>query len=263
MATLHSTRVAGVVVGSIIVPGLAFEPGMPRSFDSPSRSASSPRVLSSAEVRRGLGRPPMVRGPAVVDLLSDLSGSMIGANDAKGLRHEAALIALEHLATGRGSQWHARVFSFDMNSPLDLALTPLDGRGRQAAQRALLSASPGGSSNLGPSLRAAEATAPSMPRLLVVMSDFELFDMDLSSVYNLLANSTATHVLALVFTSDPPSALVATGVEVHHIHASNKPADVARFITDAAAKLAPASEPDSPAPARRLHLVSRRAARPT
>ncbi len=242
-ASRSGIRVPGTPVPHIPVPISIFTGGPLRPFDG--HSGSQTRVLSSADVRRGLPPPPAITGPAFVDILTDLSGSMWGGNDAKGLRHEVALIALEHLASRRSTHWHTRITSFDQNSSLELPLTRLDTAGRRAAQKALLSASPGGSSNLGPCLRSVEAQASQMPRLLVVLSDFELFDPDLPAVYDDLRTSSATHVLALVFSSSPPAELVATGVEVHRITPSgNPPADVARLITAAATKLAtPVSSP--------------------
>jgi hypothetical protein len=128
-----------------------------------------------------------------------------------------------------------RVTTFDLNSPKELAVTRLDASGLRAAERALLSQSPGGSSNLGPALRSVEASGFAGPRLLVVLSDLELFDRDVARVLRDLIDSAADAVLAVVFRASPPRVLDATRVQVARVDPhTSVPADIARHIVDAA-----------------------------
>src|SRR5206468_3084701 len=104
-------------------------------------------------------------------------------------------------------RWSLRITTFDLHSPKELAATRLDPAGLRAAERALLTQSPGGSSNLGPALHSVETTGFAGHRLLVVLSDLELYDPDVDRILRELIESTADAVLALVFRASPPPAL--------------------------------------------------------
>jgi hypothetical protein len=136
-----------------------------------------PRVLDRASIRRSLPRGP-------------------------------------HLAHG---QLYARFTTFDPTSPMDLPVTRLDRRGLRVAEEKLLAGYPGGSSDLGPALRSSEQAGFDGRRLLVVMSDFEIFPEPPTQVIPQLVASNADDVLALVFRSPPPPALLHSGVRVAHI----------------------------------------------
>ncbi len=132
-------------------------------------------------------------------------------------------------------KWHLRVSTFDLTSPKELVATRLDQRGLRSAERSLLARSPGGSSNLGPSLQYVESAGFDGRRLLVVLSDFELFDRNPAEVLDELVASSADTVLALVFRSSPPAALIDTRVRVARIDPETSvPAQIAQRIVEAA-----------------------------
>lgn len=228
-------RVIGVIVPSQPIGDVEFAGGAGRSF-APAPPVRSDRCLDATAIRRRLARPVRTSDSFLLDQLNDPSGSVYGTNDVVGLRFEATLIAIEHLAAGNGRRggWSLRMRSFDSSSPLDMPVTRLDRNGVADARERLLIKPQGYSSELGPSLSATEAD-PHPRRLLVVHSDFELFDPDVDGVLDELIGSNAVHVLALVYRSQPPARLANTRVEVRHIHPStSEPADIARYIVDAA-----------------------------
>lgn len=224
-----SGRVPDLQVPSILFTGTS--PGLTPV------TIRSDRKLDARAIRRSLPSSPTPERPLLADIVDDESGSMWSGNDSSMLRLEAALIGLEHLAgrTRRLSPWYARVTTFDQDSPLELPITRLNREGLAAAETALLARSPGGSSNLGPALTTVEASNFDGDRLLVVMSDFELYDADPRAVLANLIASKASAVLALVFRSTPPVQLLNTRVRVVHIDpTSTPPAEIARSIVDAA-----------------------------
>ncbi|MFA9432000.1 hypothetical protein [Egicoccus sp. AB-alg2] len=191
------------------------------------------RVLDPRAVR---GTLPSVGAPPVdvlLQVLFDLSGSMSSGNDAAGLRFEATLIALEHLtaaAPRRSPRWSVQLASFDLDSAVELSPTPLTRRLllRELCPR-LLTRPDGGTSTLGPSLRAAETTANPGMRVLLVLSDFELFDP--VSIFDELEASTADLVVALVFNSrGVPPQLESRDLTFHHIAPADEPAIVAHYL---------------------------------
>ncbi len=201
------------------------------------------RFLDARAVHSALPPPPEVEDDVLVQVLVDLSGSMIGGNDAAGLRFEATLVALEHLvgrsrfARRRKGRWHVQVLSFDLNSPLDLVPLELSRKTLPQVEAALLAPFQGGCSSLSASLRTAESTVhPAPRRLLVVLSDMELFG-DPVDIFNRLAASSADVVLAVVFSSAVPAALGAP-VLAHHVDpATADPAAVAHHLVAAAQRL--------------------------
>lgn len=224
----------GCFVPDVAVGGARFRSTPPVDM-GPSSTVALDRVLNQKEIRDVL--PDVIAPMTTIRLcfLCDLSGSMTGSHDVVGVRHEASLIAVEHIAARqhRRARWELEILSFDLNSPLDRATFTLDRRGLNTASEAFLSKPYGGSSNLGPSLDQTEQF--SGPQVIVVLSDFELFDVNVTAVLDRLINSTALEVLALVFTSQPPSKLLDTRVQVNHINpVSTSPADVARHIVEAA-----------------------------
>lgn len=217
---------------------LSIQPGGIRDNGRRVRSLSAPpdprRRLSIAETRAtlaALNPPPDSLKRLHLQIISDLSGSMSGTNDAAGLRHEAALIAVQRI-TGFGVRGRrprvkltAELLSFDLTTALDLATIDVDRSGFRSVERALLSAPLGGSSNLGPALQRAEQNLPS-PCLRVILSDFELFDPDTRGVISRASNSTVEHTLALVFRSAPPSDLQGPHLTVKRVDPDNDPATV-------------------------------------
>jgi hypothetical protein len=238
-----SRLVPGVTIGDLQVPTTWFVGSAP-SFEPVSLPRG--RQLDWSAIRRALPVAPTVTEDVLLDLLDDQSGSMWGGSDALNLRDEAALIAVEHLASRRSrsrAHWYVRVTTFDQNSPMELPVTRLDSKGLRAAERSLLNRSPGGSSNLGPALRAVEAAGFPGRRLVAVMSDFQLFDSDVTQVLREFVESSADAVLALVFRSASPPQLAATRVQVAGIDpGTTGPAEIARHIVDfARAAVAPSA----------------------
>jgi hypothetical protein len=194
-------------------------------------------VLNATEIRRTLPPAPRLSNDAHLTVDLDESASVRGGNDVIGRRHELLLIALAHMCTPRSAgQWHVCISTFDNGSPIDLPCTRLDKKGLEAAHRALLSTSSGGSSILGPSLRKTESNHNRLlgPRLLVVLSDFELFDPDPSGVLADLIDSSASEVLAISLQNEPPSILVGSRVRTAHVRPDDSPAVLARHVVEAA-----------------------------
>lgn len=195
------------------------------------------RLLDPAVVRRDLprvGAPPV---DALIQLLFDLSGSMTSGNDAAGLRFESALIGLEHLMAApsrRGRRWSVELRSFDLTSPLELAPIPLERRHAAELRSRLLDRPGNGTSLLRPALRAAEASGAASPaRVLVVLSDFELFDGADPDVLDELEASRADLVVAIVLSSRgvPDGLSGRDRLHVHHVHPSDAdPAAIAQHL---------------------------------
>lgn len=148
---------------------------------------------------------------------------------------DRAAIRRELPTPPRHVRWHLRLTTFDMRGPKELAATRLHGGGLRAAEHALLTPAPGGSSQLGPALRAVETAGFAGGRILIVASDLELFDPDPSAVLQNLTRSSANAVLALVFRSQPPPTLAAAHINVERIDpTTSTPTDIARHIVNVA-----------------------------
>ena len=72
------------------------------------------------------------------------------------------------------------------------------------------------------------------PRLLVVLTDFELFDPDRSGILTELINSSATEVLAVSLQNEPPTILTDSRVRTAQVLPDDAPATLARRVVDAA-----------------------------
>jgi hypothetical protein len=233
-----------VAAGRVRVPaGRRYTPP-PDPVTEPRRK---PRLLNAAAVRRNLSQAPRITRDWTIIVHTDLSGSMIGGNDAAGLRHEALLVLAEHLAaTGRsdkGARWHLRVHSFDDGfTCLDIERTPIDRRTVRSLERALLGETWGGSSNLGPSLRTSIAESGTWAKggiVRVVLSDFELLDPDVPGVLQQLLAAPAEQNVAIAFRSPVPPALLGTAVATHHVDPSRDAAEtVATIMAGTIAKAA-------------------------
>ena len=201
------------------------------------RPGLAARRLNARQIRRSLRAAPRLRHDTLMSVVLDESASVWGGNDVLGLRREVLLIAVEHLSgLGLMSRWHLQIGTFDYQSVFDLPVTKLDRRGLRRAQEVLLSASPGSSSILGPSLRRAEANAARFagPRLLIVLSDFELFDSNPMASLRAMIHSSATEVLAISLNGEPPTVLVDSRVRTVRLLPTDTPADFANHIVDAA-----------------------------
>jgi len=171
-------------------------------------------------------------------MIFDSSWSVAGGNDVLGRRYELALIAIEHLAAVDGhGHWYVWLTAFDSPSVLDLPTLQLNQRGLNQVRDVLLRENPGGSSVLGPSLERAELAASQFSgsrRVLVCLTDFELYDSDPISVIQRLATFPATEVLALSLRNDPPSLLARSGVSCAQVLPTDDPAQLANYVIEAA-----------------------------
>jgi hypothetical protein len=200
--------------------------------------ARSPKSLvDPAVIRRSLPPAPRLPADALFEVILDESASVRGGNDVVGLRHELLHIALTHLVTRKSpGTWHVQISTFDINSPLDLPRTRLDGIGLEIARRALCSPSAGSCSILGPSLQRAEMRLAQFvgPTLLVVLSDFELFDPDPDHSLANLAKASATETMAVSLNANPPAALIGSQVRTVRVCSGDQPSSLARAVIAAA-----------------------------
>jgi hypothetical protein len=235
---MAGVAVVPVRVADLDVPGRTFVGTAPHVATMARRSE---RRLADREIRRRLGPPPVIDGDVLLDAIFDESGSMTSGNDAFRHRREAVLIAAEHLASRsrRGARWSARLTSFDCAGPLDLPLTTLDRVGLRVVRERLLTGTPGGCSRLGPALLAVES-APQRDgrRVLVVLSDFELFDPDPRQVVRRLVRATADVVVAVVFRAPVPDEFADTRVRVLHVVDGTRPDEISAAVVDAARVIA-------------------------
>jgi hypothetical protein len=233
----EATTPRDVLVADCTVPGKWID-----GHGTPIRAAPRlhRRQLNRSQIRRLLRASPKLRRDTLIDIIFDESWSVRGGNDVVGLRHELILIALEHLGGNfqRRGKWIARLSTFDMPSAFELPATSLTRRGLKVAEEVLLRGSPGGCSILGPSLRRAEESASrftGLDRLLVVLSDFELFDQPSPQAsLQKMIDSSATQVLAISLNNEPPDVLVDSRVRIARVAAGDSPADLANHVIDAA-----------------------------
>lgn len=213
--------------------------GASRNADSRSSSPRSP--LDAATIRRSLPPAPRLPVDALIEIVLDESASVRGGNDVVGLRHELLHIALSHLVVRRNpGTWHVQISTFDITSPLDLTRTRLDKVGLRLVRQALRSPSAGSCSILGPSLHRAELRLAQFwgPTLLVVLSDFELFDPDPDDSLAKLSNATAAEAVAVSLNAEPPAALKDSRVRTVHVGSGDAPSSLAHVIIEAAQRCA-------------------------
>lgn len=144
--------------------------------------------------------------------LFDDSGSVVGGNDPVGRRYEEARLAIEHVA--RSCRCHRELISirhFDCPTSGDVSSVPLRRFGGPLASLALQPPREVDlpCSNLGPAIATAVEEAarnPTHQLVLVIASDFELFDPDLPEVTDRLVTFGGT-VHAIVLTGEVPDYL--------------------------------------------------------
>lgn len=180
------------------------------------------------------GRCP--KRPTLTVFDFDNSGSVcgIGGNDPIGRRFDEATLAVE--AVGRRCRCRQElvaVTNFDTPNSGDVPPTPIRGGMAAIKQGLRIPGDGGGSSNLGPSLESVErlvALYPNHLPIVVVLSDFELFDPDVPGVLDRLAAFPGL-VHAVVLRSDPPERLVEDPrVDVTHISHGDPPGSLARAV---------------------------------
>lgn len=168
-------------------------------------------------------------------MIPDNSGSVTGGNDPIGERFAEAWLAIARVgARCRCGHELIDIASFDTPTSLDLPPTPIVGANSAAIKQSLAVPPDGaGSSCLAPSLARAEATARAYPGhhvILVVLSDFQLFDSDPSGVLKrMLAFRGDVH--AVVLRAEPPQVLIdAPNVTVTRVNYTSPPGTVARAV---------------------------------
>jgi hypothetical protein len=191
------------------------------------------RVLDSTEIRSHLARVDRFADDVCVVFIDDLSGSMLGGNDVTGTRHEAMLIAAEHVAALNSQRVSVKIITFDGGTSLDIKVDRLDHLGRSRLSSALLGDLPGSSSNISRAGAEAIRTAPSGRWCLVVCTDFQLFDSNPDREISALLNSSADEVVMLSFGSPPPTVLATSRARTLQLGPENSPVDVAGAIVDA------------------------------
>jgi hypothetical protein len=168
----------------------------------------------------------------------DNSASVTGGNDPIGNRYVEARIALE--AVGRRCRCRRElgaVLHFDTPTSGDVSPTPIYGRHRARLLEGLAAPPDGrGCSLLAPSLDVARRIASAHPdhlTVLMVFSDFQLFDPNLDQLYGELgAFPGAVH--AVVLRARPPQPLMNDPrITVIPVDYDSPPGTVARALFDA------------------------------
>lgn len=194
--------------------------------------------------RRGARTPSIDLGdpgrcsdtPALVLANFDNSGSVAcaGGSDPIGNRFAEARLAFDAVAKRcRCGNDLAALTTFDTPTSADVAPTTLRSGLAVLEQGLRIPADGAGSSCLGPSLQAARRLIEDHPDhtgVLVVLSDFELFDGNVSAVLNDLCVFPGL-VHAVVLRSVPPQQLVDDpNVIVTHISHGGAPGSVAKAV---------------------------------
>jgi hypothetical protein len=150
--------------------------------------------------------------PVLTTMLFDNSGSVSTGNDPIGNRYDEAKLAVEAIARRcRCQRELAAIVHFDYPTSRCVAPTPLDRLGLRTIHAGLgIPTDSRGISELGPSLKRAYKLAAEHPdyrHVLVIASDFELFDPDVPKVLEDV-RSFPGQVFAVVLRSEPPQILV-------------------------------------------------------
>ena len=168
------------------------------------------RAQNSYEIVLGpVGRCP--HEPTHTIVVFDNSGSVTGGNDVIGNRFTEAELAFEAVARRcRCGREMASCISFDSPTGLDAMGIPLRGGLAKIKHGLAVPRDAAGSSVLGPSLDIAQRLTKQYPThqtVLVVLSDFELFDPDVAKTLDEFRTFPGD-VHAVVLRSTPPQELV-------------------------------------------------------
>ena len=239
LTVLASPTIANLAVPTIAIPEVIFDGRASVNF---LRRTQLPKpLLDATAIRRVLPPAPRLARDALLEIIRDESASVRDGNDVVGLRNQILYVALAHLAARRGpGAWQAQISTFDLNSPQDLPRTRLDKAGLNQARRALTTPNTGGCSILGPSIQRATLRIANFggPTLLVVLSDFELFDADPSGALAQLRNAPSSETVAISLTNDPPSVLVGSRIHAVRIRSGDEVSSLARVLVEAAQRCA-------------------------
>ncbi len=195
-------------------------------------------LVAGRELNIRLGHPgrcPLQ--PTFTSWIFDNSASVLGGNDSTGRRFDEAALSIRPIARRcRCGTELLQVLHMDRPTSADLPPTPITRRTLAAVTASLRVPADGdGASTLGATLaraRGAVSGYPGHQAVLVIASDFELFDPDLPGLWEAIADFPG-QVHAVVLRAQPPAALlddpritvsaIATGVE---------PGAIARILFD-------------------------------
>lgn len=185
-----------------------------------------------------LGKPGRCpEDPTIVVKLFDNSGSVATGNDVSARRYVEAQVAIDRVARccKCGNELVA-IYHFDTPTTGDVPPIPMGRKNQKAIEQGLGIPPDGrGISELGRSLDVAYdvvARYPDHDAILVVYSDFELFDHNLADVLERFAAFPGT-VHAVVLRSQPPQILLDDDrVQVTHVGYDATPGAVARAVFD-------------------------------
>jgi hypothetical protein len=230
-------RTADDILGPAVVPVLGVAgptiPGLSRLATALPSTVARAAGLHVTFTDAGRCSGHHIDNHVITDLSGSLGGNGAAGNDPAGLRHAALLRAAEHVArTCRCGHERLTVWSFDLNSPLDIGPVTIDRHGIPALAAALNDPDVGwGISTLGPALTSARAQAELAPGrcTLTVMSDYLLTDTP--NILDKLAAFPADSIHAIALTAPVPDALAAHP-HVHTTQANwdDDPATVAHAI---------------------------------
>ncbi len=214
-----------------LLPSAALSPALLGEAGGPGRTSAS---TAQTYVLGNAGR--CAERPTLLTLLSDNSGSMYGGNDPVGNRYTEAAYACQQVARRcRCGKCAVSILHFDTPTSCDVDPTPLR-TGMKPITAGLAVPSDGaGISSLTPSLRAAGKIAADHAdhhKVLIVFSDFELFDSNLLGLYADLG-AYPGQVHAVVMRSTPPAALtVHPDITVTQVGPADPQGAVARALFD-------------------------------
>lgn len=156
------------------------------------------------------GRDPVL--PCIFSLCFDDSGSLTGGNDPVGARYEEVQLALRHIGAASHTSTQQLVI-FRLDHPQVAPVGPLPLHTKRTREKLLNGVYPPtktiGSSMLTPAMSAMNQFAekhPSVHRVAVIFSDFELADLNPAQAYEEMAKFPGT-IHAVVMNATPPPAL--------------------------------------------------------
>lgn len=233
---LHSTDRASTMLGS----GLSFA-------GARSQQDATDRYLASITVGHA-GKCAEQSTLLIVNF--DNSGSVTGANDPVGRRHDEAYVAISRVGTRcRCGEDLVASLTFDSPNESDLKPTPITKPHLSEVRKRLFVPPGGGSSNLGSSLGMAFRLASQYPdhhAILVNFSDYQLFDPSPAAVMSKLGEFPGT-VHAIVLGVPAPLQLIdSETVIVTEVNHASPAGTVARAVFMAMTEIRPGAKPIPP-----------------
>ncbi len=197
----------------------------------------APNAHMSTGGRIRLGSPGQCpKAPTLTITISDDSGSLYGpaGNDPLSNRYAEAMQAIRAVAKRcTCGDCQAAVIHFDTPTSGCVEPTPFTRAGLRQLQSGLaVPVDAAGTSLLGPSLGKAEALAAASPdhqSVLVILTDWQLFDDDLPDLLTRLARFQGL-VYAVALRNEPPHGLLDPAIHVVTVKATSPPGSLARAI---------------------------------